>query len=81
MGSTWASLVETEGARGGTANGRHYRAAPLAGPIVDTYGAGDTFGATLCFALGRGDQLDDALALAARKSAAVLRCRGPYEPA
>ena len=68
----------TDGARGGTANGRHFDAAPLPGPIADTYGAGDTFGCTLCFALGRGDDLDDALALAARESAEVLTLRGPY---
>ncbi len=71
-------LVETDGARGGVANGRRYEAAALDGPIADTYGAGDTFGATLCFALGRGDDLDDALALAASESAAVLGRRGPY---
>ena len=70
----------TDGARGGTANGRHFDAAPLPGPIADTYGAGDTFGCTLCFALGRGDELDDALALAARESAEVLTLRGPYRP-
>ena len=70
----------TDGARGGTANGRHFDAAPLPGPIADTYGAGDTFGCTLCFALGRGDELDDALALAARESAEVLTLRGPYAP-
>jgi ribokinase len=71
-------VVATDGARGGTANGRGYDAAPIPGPIADTYGAGDTFGCTLCFALGRGDALDDALALAARESAEVLTLRGPY---
>ena len=40
-------VVMTDGARGGTANGRHFDAAPLPGPIADTYGAGDTFGCTL----------------------------------
>ena len=65
-------LVITDGPRGGTANGRHFDAAPLPGPIADTYGAGDTFGCTLSFALGRGDDLDDALAFAARESAEVL---------
>ena len=59
---------------------RHFDAAPLPGPIADTYGAGDTFGCTLWFALGRGDDLDDALALAARESAEVLTLRGPYRP-
>jgi ribokinase len=71
-------VVRTDGARGGWANGRRYEAAPLPGPIADTYGAGDTFGCTLCFALGRGDELDDALAFAARESAEVLTLRGPY---
>ena len=79
-----AIVVKTDGARGGTANGRRYDAAPLPGPIADTYGAGDTFGCTLCFALGRGDDLDDALALAARESAEAtlraVRVRGPLPP-
>ena len=74
-------LVQTDGARGGTANDHRYEAASLAGPIADTYGAGDTFGATLCFALGRGDDLDAALAVAARESAEVLMLRGPYRDA
>jgi ribokinase len=76
-----ALVVRTEGARGGTANGRRYEAAPLPGPVVDTYGAGDTFAATLCLALARGDGLDEALALAAAEAAAVLGVRGPYRPA
>ena len=37
-------VVMTDGARGCVANGRHFDAAPLPGPIADTYGAGDTFG-------------------------------------
>ena len=32
-----------------------YRPAPLPGPIVDAYGAGDSFAAGLTYALGRGD--------------------------
>ena len=73
-------LVMTDGAQGCTANGRHFGVAALPGPIADTYGAGDTFGCTLCFALGRGDDLDAAVALAARESAEVLTLRGPYRP-
>jgi ribokinase len=73
-------VVRTEGARGGWAGDRRYDAAPLPAPVVDTYGAGDTFGSTLCFALARGDALDDALALAAREAAAVVGVRGPYRP-
>ena len=45
------------GRAGGTANGERYAAAPLPGPVVDTYGAGDSFAAALCFALARGDEL------------------------
>ena len=63
---------------------RHRRRPPLRGraapgPIADTYGAGDSFGAALCFALARGDALDDALALArAGAGAAVVTGKGPY---
>jgi ribokinase len=71
-------FVATEGARGGTANGRRYDAAPPPEKIEDTYGAGDSFAATLTFALGRGDSLDDALALATRAGATVIAGKGPY---
>ncbi len=71
-------VVLTEGPHGGTANGERYEAAPLPGPIVDTYGAGDSFSAALCFALARGDTLRDALALATRAGAAVVTGEGPY---
>ncbi len=72
------TVVLTEGPHGGTANGTRYEAAPLPGPIVDTYGAGDSFSATLCFALARGDALADALSLATRAGAAVVAGEGPY---
>ena len=72
------TAVLTEGEAGGTANGRRYAAAPLLAPVVDSYGAGDSFPAALAFALARGDGLDDALALASRAGAAVLTGRGPY---
>jgi ribokinase len=68
----------TEGARGGIANGFRYGAATPAGPLVDTYGAGDSFSAALCFALARGDELPAALDLAARAGAAVITGKGPY---
>lgn len=73
-----ALVVRTEGVRGGSADGRRYEPAALPGPIVDTYGAGDSFGGALTFALGRGDALGDALALAARAGAAVITGKGPY---
>ena len=71
-------VVRTEGVRGGTANGRRYGPVTPPGPVVDTYGAGDSFAAALTFALGRGDPLDAALALAARAGAAVITGKGPY---
>jgi len=71
-------VVLTEGQKGGVADGRRFEAAALTAPIADTYGAGDSFSATLTYALGRGDALDDALALAARAGAAVITGKGPY---
>jgi ribokinase len=71
-------VVQTDGPNGGTANGEHFDAAELPGPVVDTYGAGDSFSAALAFALARGDALSDALKLAARAGAAVITGRGPY---
>jgi ribokinase len=73
-----ALVVRTEGLHGGTADGRRYEAASPPAPIVDTYGAGDSFAATLTYALARGDELDDALAFAARAGAAVITGKGPY---
>jgi ribokinase len=70
--------VLTEGEAGGTANGARYVAAPLLDAAVDSYGAGDSFGAALAFALARGDDLSAALGLGARAGAAVLTGRGPY---
>jgi ribokinase len=71
-------IVLTDGSNGGTANGRPFAAVDPPGAVVDTYGAGDSFGAALAFALARGDGLDQALELAARAGAAVLTGRGPY---
>lgn len=71
-------VVLTDGANGGTANGERFAAARAPAHVVDTYGAGDSFGAALAFALARGDALDDALALASRAGAAVITGRGPY---
>jgi len=71
-------VVRTEGSLGGTADGRRFQPAPVPGPVADTYGAGDSFGAALCFALARGDDLDAALGLAARAGAAVITGKGPF---
>ncbi len=71
-------VCATEGAKGGVANGTRYASAEPPGPLEDAYGAGDSFAATLCFALARGDALGEALALAARAGAAVVSGKGPY---
>lgn len=77
-------VVMTEGREGGryeTADGRSgtYETPPPRGPVVDTYGAGDSFAAGLTYALGTGLDVEKALALAARCGAWVVAGRGPYE--
>jgi ribokinase len=76
-------IVTTRGARGGTystsdGTSGSFDAAPLGGPVADAYGAGDSFAAALTFALGRGLEVEVALALAARCGAGVLSRPGPY---
>jgi len=78
-----ALLIATEGARGGryeTTDGRSgtWDPAPLPGPIVDSYGSGDSFAAALTYGLAAGEPLDRALRLAAEAGAACLARRGPY---
>ena len=76
-------VVRTEGARGGSyvaRDGREgrFEAAPLPGPMADTYGAGDSFAAALTWALGIGLPLETALARAAAAGALALTERAPY---
>jgi ribokinase len=76
-------IVTTAGKEGGTWQaGEHrtgtFKAATLPGPLVDEYGAGDTFAGGLTYALGAGYKIDAALAFAARAGAANLTGRGPY---
>ena len=78
-----ALIVRTQGRRGGryeTADGRsgRYEAVAPPGPVVDTYGAGDSFAAGLTFALGSGMETERALSLAARCGAWCAAGRGPY---
>lgn len=79
-----ALLVTTDGRRGGRwrssdgAVGRYDAQAPP-GPVVDTYGAGDSFMGAFTYALGSGMTTEQALVLAARCGAAVTAGRGPYE--
>jgi ribokinase len=76
-------VARTDGAAGGsleTADGvtTHWEAAPLPGPAVDTYGAGDCFAAGLTYGLADGRSPAEALALGARCGAACVTGRGPY---
>jgi ribokinase len=75
-------VVATQGDEGGSfvAGERSgaYAATELPGPVVDSYGAGDSFAAGLAFALARGDDLEEALVLAAKCGAAVMTGRGGY---
>jgi ribokinase len=69
-------VVVTRGVDGGTGY------APVAppGPVVDAYGAGDTFAAGLVVALAGGERLEDALAFAAARAAEAVTWRGAYPP-
>jgi ribokinase len=76
-------VVATKGAEGGTytvAGGseQSFRAPELPGPVVDAYGAGDSFAAGLTYAVAGGADAPRAIAFAARCGAAVMTGRGPY---
>ena len=68
-------LVATEGAEGGhwwgESSGR-WPAAPVPGPIRDTYGCGDAFAAGLMFGLASGRPIAEAAAIGARCGAEML---------
>ena len=53
--------------------------APVPGPVVDSYGCGDSFAAGLAYGLAAFANPLKAIDLAARCGAAVLTGRGPYE--
>jgi ribokinase len=76
-------VVVTDGERGGTyrAQGgeiRRYDPTPPPGPIIDTYGAGDSFAAGLAYGLAAESSLEAAVAFAARCGAAALTGRGAF---
>ena len=78
-----ALLVATRGADGGryeTSDGitGTWPAAPLPGPIGDSYGCGDSFAAAFAYGLASGEDVESALALAAEAGASCLTRRGPY---
>jgi ribokinase len=55
-----------------------WTAAPLPGPPVDAYGAGDSFAAGLTYGLAAGRSPEEALAIGAQCGAACVTGRGPY---
>jgi ribokinase len=71
--------IATEGAAGGWCEpGGRYPALPLAAPLVDSYGCGDSFAAGVTAGLAAGWQAADAIALGARCGAACASVFGPY---
>lgn len=79
-----ALLVATRGAEGGryeTEEGQSgtWEAVPPPGPISDSYGCGDSFAATLTYALASGEEPEQAVRLAAEAGALCMTGRGPYE--
>jgi ribokinase len=71
--------VATLGAEGGFAEpGGSFAAAPLPGPVVDTYGAGDSFAAGLTYGLAAEEPPAQAVEFAARCGAAALTGRGAF---
>ncbi len=71
-----ARRAPTEGRSGRPTGGRSLRAVPPSGPIVDTYGAGDSFAAGLTYALGAGRPAADAVGFAAACGARAVVVRG-----
>jgi ribokinase len=77
-------VVRTDGANGGTfteAGGgeQTYEPVALPGPLVDTYGCGDSFAAGLTYGLAAGGTPARAVRLAAACGASVAAGRGPFE--
>lgn len=76
-------VVMTSGSAGGryrSASGveQMFMAPPLDGPVVDRYGAGDSFAGGLTYALAIGAAPAEAVAFAARCGTAALRGAGPF---
>ena len=74
------ALIRTEGAAGGLSRpGGRYEPAPLPGPLVESYGCGDSFAAGVVSGLAARWSLAEAIALGAQCGAACATRFGPYE--
>lgn len=72
-------IVATEAAAGSTADpGGRFLAPQLGRPLVDAYGAGDSFAAGFSAALAAGWSVAEAISLASHCGAACLQGFGPY---
>ena len=76
------TVVTTLGSKGGRWAGEagtgSWEPEPLHGPVVDAYGAGDSFAAGLTTGLAAGLPIAEAVRLGARCGAANMTGRGPY---
>ncbi|MCB4406388.1 ribokinase [Synechococcus sp. MU1642] len=73
------TMIRTEGAAGGLSlPGGRYEPAPLPGPIVESYGCGDSFAAGVVTGLAARWTLANAIALGAQCGAACATRFGPY---
>src|SRR5215208_3796417 len=76
------TVVTTLGAKGGrwdgAADSGSWEPLPVPGPIVDEYGAGDSFAAGITTGLAAGMPIAEAIQLGARCGVANLTGRGPY---
>ena len=73
------TLIRTEGAAGGVSlPGGRYAAAPLPGPMVESYGCGDSFAAGVVTGLAARWPLAQAIALGGQCGAACATRFGPY---
>ena len=74
-----AVRIATEGEAGGVLiPGGRFEAVPLPGPMVESYGCGDSFAAGVSAGLSAGWSIDQSVALGARCGAACATRFGPY---
>ena len=75
-------VVSTMGREGGSyavaGEEDSYVAVDVPGPVVDAYGAGDSFAAGLAFALGSGHSPTGAVEFAAKCGAVAMTRRGAH---